>query len=404
MSKPISFSPPDIRSEDIEAVVSVLKSGWITSGPVSKSFEERIAHLSDAGGCLTVSSATTGLEAVLRFLGISEGDEVIVPAYTYTASASCVAHVGAKIVLVDSEEGSFTPSIEGILEKVTPATKAVITVDLGGVPFDRSPLITALESNESFVASNDRQAAIGRVAVIDDAAHSLGATVGGKGIADNSDFAVFSFHAVKNLTTAEGGSIVWNATVPFDAQTLYAEVRKDVLHGQSKDALSKMQAGAWEYDITHLGYKANMPDILAALGLSQMNRYKDTLAQREEIVRAYDSGLTHSGLTSLQHFEPGKTSSYHLYVSQLPEPLAGERNAIIEALAKRGIATNVHYKPLPLLTAYKDLGFKISDYPNALKRYERAISLPLHTLLMSDDVERIIHEYGSEIKKRYPGK
>lgn len=397
MTGVIPFSPPDIHPEDIDAVTSVLRSGWITSGPVSKEFENGIANLSGSTGCLTVSSATTGLEAVLRFLGIGHGDEVIVPAYTYTASASCVAHVGATIVLVDCAQGEFTPSVDGILAKVTPNTKAIITVDLGGVPFDRRPLIEALTGDSRFSPSTEVQESLGRVAVIDDAAHSLGSTVGGTGIANNSDFAVFSFHAVKNLTTAEGGAVVWNPHLPFDADDLYAKLRIDVLHGQSKDALSKMQAGAWEYDITHLGYKANMPDVLAALGLSQLSRYEQSLARRADIVKTYDDNLANSNITSLPHFFADKTSSYHLYISVLPEGLEGERDRIIQALAERGIATNVHYKPLPLLTAYKNLEFDINDFPEALARYKRVISLPLHTLLTDADVERLIDEYSSEV-------
>lgn len=399
MTKEIPFSPPDIREEDIDAVVSVLKSGWITTGPVGKKFEDAVAKLSDAPGCVTVSSATTGLEAVFRLLGVGPGDEVIVPAYTYTASASAAAHEGATIVLVDSEPDCYTPSVEQILQKVTPATKAIVTVDIGGVPFERGDLVKALEADTRFEANSKLQEAIGRVAVIDDAAHSLGATIGGRGLANDSDFAVYSFHAVKNLTTAEGGAIVWNKALPVDTDLVYRTLRTGILHGQSKDALSKMRAGAWEYDIEYLGYKANMPDILAALGLSQMGRYQSVMERRGEIVKRYDQELSKHGIQSLTHFSDAKTSSFHLYLSRLPQELAPYRNQIIENMAQAGIATNVHYKPLPMMTAYRDLGFDIADFPNARAVYERTISLPLHMLLTDDDVDRVIREYVQQVEQ-----
>lgn len=391
----IPFSPPDIRQEDIDAVVAVLKSGWITTGPVGAQFESEIAEFIDADGAVLTSSATTAAESILRYLGIGPGDEVIVPAYTYTATASAALHVGATVKMVDVEEGTFFPSAERYLAEVNHKTKAIITVDLGGVPVDNSELVRALEGREDFAASNDVQAALGRVAVISDAAHSLGAVLGGKGIGQHCDFGSLSFHAVKNLTTAEGGAIFWRAVPGIDSEETRRLLRMGILHGQSKDALAKSQIGSWEYDILFPGYKANMPDVLAALGLSQLQRYPETLARRGEIVERYAEGVCHGGVSCLQHKGADWTSSCHLFLALLPEGEAANRNAIIDAMGADGVSANVHYKPLPLLTAYRDLGFKPEDFPNALSMYQRVISLPLHTLLTDEDVDFVISSFNN---------
>lgn len=397
----IPFSPPDIREEDIQAVVDVLRSGWITTGPVGAQFEKELASYTDSAGALLTNSATAAEETILRFLGISSGDEVIVPAYTYTATASAALHVGADIVMVDNAPGSFVPSIDAILENITPRTKAIVTVDLGGVIYDHSELISALEKHASgdngeghFSPSNEVQEAIGRIAVISDAAHSLGAKLpNGLGIGANSDFSSVSFHAVKNLTTAEGGAILWRNIPGLDNSQIYRDLRIGILHGQSKDALAKSKLGGWEYDIEFPGYKANMPDVLAALGLSQLRRYGETLARRREIVQRYAAALKEVGVDCLHHDAYPEASSCHLFLAVLPESEMEKRNQIIDEMAKRGVAANVHYKPLPALTAYQNLGFKLSDFPNAAALSNRVISLPLHTKLSDEDVQTVIEAF-----------
>lgn len=402
----IPFSPPDIREEDIQAVVDVLKSGWITTGPVGAQFEKELASYTDAAGALLTSSATTAEETIFRFLGIGPGDEVIVPAYTYTATASAALHVGADIVMVDNAPDSFTPSVDAILEKVTSKTKAIVTVDLGGVLYDHSELISALEKlavgdseGQQFSPSNSVQEALGRIAVISDAAHSLGAKLpSGLGIGANADFCSVSFHAVKNLTTAEGGAVLWRDIPGLDSTKIYRDLRVSILHGQSKDALAKTKLGGWEYDIEFAGHKANMPDVLAALGLSQLQRYDETLARRREITQRYAEALKEHGVDFLHHDSYPEASSCHLFLAVLPPAESDKRNQIIDEMAKRGVAANVHYKPLPALTAYKNLGFKLSDFPNAAALSDRVISFPLHTKLSDEDVQTVIDVFDASRK------
>lgn len=382
----VPFSPPDIRDEDIDAVVKVLRSGWITSGPVCREFEAALVDVTGAGGVITLNSCTAALEISLRTLGIGPGDEVIVPAYTYSASAAVISHVGAQIVMVDNAPGEYIPSAERILAAVTPRTKAVIVVDLAGVPFDTLALRTALEGS-GVESDNEILSALGRPAVIADAAHSLGGVLGGLRVGELGDFTCYSFHAVKNLTTAEGGAIAWRADLPAQQDQLATNIRQLSLHGQSKDALSKMHAGAWEYDIVELGYKHNMPDTLAALGLSQLSRYEDQIARRHQIVETYDSLLGDS-FGSLSHSSADVRSSAHLYLLNLRDH-AGERDSIIRKMAEDGISTNVHYKPLPMFTGYKELGFNIDDYPNSYNQYLSELTLPLYSLLSDRDVSEV---------------
>ncbi|SNU02001.1 dTDP-4-amino-4,6-dideoxygalactose transaminase [Ruaniaceae bacterium KH17] len=379
----IPFSPPDLRDEDIEAVSDVLRSGWITSGPVGQRFEETLASFVGVNRAVGLNSCTAALELSLRVLGIGPGDEVIVPAYTYSASAAVVDHVGARIVLVDVAPGSYVPSADQILAAITEKTKAVIVVDLAGVPFDTPTLRAALDER-AIQSDNPLLAALGRPAIVVDAAHSLGGARDGFRAGQMGDFTAFSFHAVKNLTTAEGGALVWRSDLPVDSTELATIVRRLSLHGQSKDAFSKMKAGAWEYDIVELGFKCNMPDTLAALGLSQLSRYESQIARRHEIVALYDSLLS-SRFSSLAHSGTSFRSSAHLHMLDLGSHYRA-RDEIIARMADAEIATNVHYKPLPLFTAYKKLGFQIADFPHANQRFEAELTLPLHTLLTDDDV------------------
>jgi dTDP-4-amino-4,6-dideoxygalactose transaminase len=388
--EPIAFSPPDIREDDIEAVVQVLRSGWITSGPVSRTFEGELAAASGAGGALLTSSATTALETILRMLGVGPGDEVITTSYTYSASAAVIAHVGATIRLVDTAPGEFVPRVEDIVALVGPRTKAVITVDLGGVVFDHEALAGALAAVAGFTPAGELQEALGRVAVVADAAHSLGASLRGRVSGSIADFTAHSFHAVKNVTTGEGGAIVWRPLDGVPDTQIRSRLQRMVMHGQTKDALAKAQLGAWEYDIAELGHKFNLPDVLAALGLSQFRRYEQTLARRHELVDVYDGIRADADLSALVHTGPDFRSSAHLYLALLPRPDVRLRNAVIEGMAGEGIAANVHYKPLPTLTAYRNLGFRPADFPNAASMYERVISLPLHTLLSDEDAERVM--------------
>lgn len=388
--EPIPFSPPDIRAEDIDAVVQVLRSGWITSGPVSRRFEAELAEASGAAGALLTSSATTALETILRLLGVGPGDEVITTAYTYSASAAVIAHVGATIRLVDTAPGQFVPRVEDILAHVTARTKAVITVDLGGVMFDHEGLAAALEDCAGFTPSSQVQEVLGRVAVVADAAHSLGATDRGRVSGSAADFTAHSFHAVKNVTTGEGGAILWRALDGITSEQMRGRVQRMVMHGQTKDALTKSQLGAWEYDIAELGHKANLPDVLAALGLSQFRRREQILTRRHELVTHYDTVRAGSPLSALVHAGRDFRSAAHLYLALLPTSDVALRNAVIEAMAAEGIAANVHYKPLPALTAYRQLGFQLEDFPNASDTYGRVVSLPLHTLLTDDDAERVM--------------
>ena len=388
--KKIPFSPPDITEEEIEKVGEALRSGWITTGPMTKEFERQIAAFCGTERAVCLNSATACLELTLRVLGIGPGDEVITSAYTYTASASPVCHVGAKLVLVDTLPGSYEMDPEQLTTAITERTKAVIPVDLGGVLADYDTIFSIVEDKKAlFTPANDLQKKIGRVAVVADGAHSLGAVRHGKRSGCFADFTTFSFHAVKNLTTAEGGAATWNPALALDDEAIYKQYMLLSLHGQSKDALAKNKPGAWEYDIVAPLYKCNMTDIMAAIGLVQLRRYPELLEKRYKLVRLYNELLSGCGVEHAPHFREDEVSSCHLYLTRLTGKTLAQRNAVIEKMAEQGVATNVHYKPLPLLTAYKDLGFDIKDYPNACAQFENEITLPLYSTLTEEDVRYI---------------
>lgn len=396
----IEFSPPDITQAEIDAVVDTLKSGWITTGPKTKEFERRIADYLETNKAVCLNSATAAMELSLRLLGIGKGDEVITTPYTYTASASVITHVGATPKMVDISADGFEMDYDKLKDAINEKTKAVIPVDIGGVSCDYEKILSVVESKKDiFQANNDLQKSIGRVAVIADSAHAFGARYKGKSISTYPDFSCFSFHAVKNLTTGEGGCVTWRDGV-IDDELAYKELQLLSLHGQDKDALAKTKLGAWEYDIKDTNYKCNMTDIMAAIGLVQIDRYKDLLKRRREIIEMYDSIFQGSKIVPRTHFSEEIESSGHLYLVNVKGIGVEERNEIIEKMAKLNISTNVHYKPLPMHTAYKKLGFDIKDFPNAYKRYENIITLPLHTLLTDDEVKyvgenllRIVDEY-----------
>lgn len=386
----VSFSPPDITEEEIVEVADALRSGWITTGPRVKEFERRIADYIGVEKSVCLNSQTACAEMALRVLGIGPGDEVIVPAYTYTASASVVCHVGATLVLVDCASDSFEMDYEKLSEAITENTKAIMPVDLGGVPCDYDAILEIVERKKSlFSPANDLQKAIGRVAICADTAHAFGAEYRGRKVGAIADFSSFSFHAVKNLTTAEGGCVTWNLPDSVDNEAVYKQFQLLSLHGQSKDALAKTKKGAWEYDILGPWYKCNMTDIQAALGLVQLKRYPEMLRRRKELIERYDGALLAAGIQPLPHYVAERQSSGHLYICRVPGITLEQRNAIIEKMGEKGVATNVHYKPLPLLTAYKELGFDIAAYPNAKAHYENEITLPLHTLLTDEEVDAI---------------
>ena len=388
--KKIPFSPPDITEEEIEKVGEALRSGWITTGPMTKEFERQIAAFCGTERAVCLNSATACLELTLRVLGIGPGDEVITSAYTYTASASPVCHVGAKLVLVDTLPGSYEIDPEQLAAAITERTKAVIPVDLGGILADYDTIFSIVEDKKAlFTPANDLQKKIGRVAVVADGAHSLGAVRRGKRSGCFADFTTFSFHAVKNLTTAEGGAATWNPALGLDNEAIYKQYMLLSLHGQSKDALAKNKPGAWEYDIVAPLYKCNMTDIMAAIGLVQLRRYPELLEKRYKLVRLYNELLSGCGVERAPHFREDERSSCHLYLAWLTGKTMAQRNAVIEKMAEQGVATNVHYKPLPLLTAYKDLGFDIKDYPNAYAQFENEITLPLYSTLTEEDVRYI---------------
>ncbi len=387
----IPFSPPDITEKEIEYVSEALKSGWITTGPRTKELEKRLAEYIGVNKAVCLNSATAAMELTFRILGVGKGDEVIVPAYTYTASASVIDHVGAKIVMVDSQKDNVEMDYDALGEAITENTKVIIPVDLGGRLCDYNKLREVVEEKKDiFNPSNELQRAIGRITILSDSAHGLGAERDGAKSGCFGDFTSFSFHAVKNFTTVEGGAIVWKPIEGVDDNWLYNQYMLASLHGQSKDALAKTQLGSWEYDILYPAYKCNMTDIFAAIGLAQLERYDGLLERRYAIVKKYDDEFKKLGLKPIKHFEDGNKSSCHLYMLRIPNASVEERNQIIIKLAEREIAANVHYKPLPLLTAYKNLGFDIKDYPNAFKLYENAITLPLHTLLTDEEVEYVI--------------
>lgn len=383
----VPFSPPDITEYEIREVISALKSGWITTGPRTKELEKKIASYIGLNKAVCLNSATAAMEGVLRILGIGPGDEVITTAYTYSASASIIHHVGAKIILVDTAPNSWEMDYEKLDSLINENTKMIIPVDLAGVICDYDRIFKIVEKHKSvFKTKNQYHQIIGRVAIMSDAAHAFGAMKFNKHCGQFADFTCFSFHAVKNLTTAEGGAVVWRNDLNLDDDNIYKEFMLYSLHGQSKDALSKSQIGAWEYDIVYPAYKCNMTDVLASLGLVQLNRYNDILSKRKKLIQTYDDILNNAGIESLQHFGDDYSSSGHLYLSRLPNINESERNSIISLMAEKGISTNVHYKPLPMFTAYRNLGFDIVDFPNAFNMYKNQITLPLNTCITEDDV------------------
>lgn len=396
----ISFSPPDMSDLEIQEVADTIKSGWITTGPKTKELERQIAKYVGVNRCVCLNSQTACGEMALRVLGIGAGDEVIVPAYTYSASASIVDHVGAKIVFVDVQEGCLEMDYDKMEAAITEKTKAIIPVDLGGVPCDYDKIFAIVEKKKAlFQPNNEIQKAIGRVAVCADTAHAFGASWHGKMCGSIADFSSFSFHAVKNFTTAEGGALTWRTIPGIDDEDIYHKLQLLSLHGQSKDALAKTKLGAWEYDIVGPWFKCNMTDIMAGIGLAQMKRYPGMLARRKEIISRYDAAFKPLGIEVLDHYNDNHQSSGHLYITRIPGAGLEERQEIIVKMAEAGIATNVHYKPLPMMTAYKNLGFDIKDYPNAYKRFVNEITLPLHTCLTDEEVEYIIENYCKIVKE-----
>lgn len=396
----ISFSPPDMNELEIQEVADAIKSGWITTGPKTKELERQIAKYVGVNRCVCLNSQTACGEMALRILGIGAGDEVIVPAYTYSASASIVDHVGAKIVFVDVQEGCLEMDYDKMEAAITEKTKAIIPVDLGGVPCDYDKIFAIVEKKKAlFQPKNEIQKAIGRIAICVDTAHAFGASWHGKMCGSIADFSSFSFHAVKNFTTAEGGALAWKTIPGIDDEEIYHQLQLLSLHGQSKDALAKTKLGAWEYDIVGPWFKCNMTDIMAGIGLAQMQRYPAMLARRKEIIAKYDAAFKPLGIEVLDHYNDEHQSSGHLYITRIPGAGLKERQEIIIKMAEAGIATNVHYKPLPMMTAYKNLGFDIKDYPNAYKRFENEITLPLHTCLTDEEVEYIIENYCKIVKE-----
>lgn len=396
----IPFSPPDISEAEISAVAECLRSGWITTGPKVKEFERRIAEYVGVNRCVCLNSQTACAELALRLLGIGPGDEVITSAYTYTASASVICHVGATPVLIDTCKDSFEMDYDKLEAAINEKTKAVIPVDLGGVPCDYDRIYDIVERKKSlFKPQGDIQKALGRIAVMADTAHSLGAEYKGVRTGKVADFSSFSFHAVKNLTTAEGGALTWNTVPGISDDDIYKQIQLFSLHGQSKDALAKTQLGAWEYDVIGTWYKCNMTDIMGALGLVQLDRYADMLKRRDEIVRKYDAAFIPFGIKTLSHFTNDRVSSYHLYITRIPGITPEQRNEIITKMAENSIACNVHYKPLPMHTAYKHLGFDIADYPNAYNMFANEITLPLHTKLSDQEVEFVIARFKAIVSE-----
>lgn len=392
----ILFSPPDYTEAEIAAVGDAMRSGWITTGPRTKQFEEQIAAYCGCAKAVCLNSATACLESILRLLGVGEGDEVITSAYTYTASASPAIHVGAKVVLVDTQQDSYEMDYEKLEQAITEKTKVIVPVDLGGVICDYDKIYEIVERKKSlFHPQNEIQKKFDRVIVVADAAHAFGARRGDLMCGNIADFTSFSFHAVKNLTTAEGGALTWRNIPGMDNDEIYKEFMLLSLHGQSKDALHKNQLGAWEYDIVSPAYKCNMTDIMAAIGMVQLERYPELMKRRRGIIEKYNKAFLPHGVKVLSHYEGENQSSGHLYLMRIPGITVETRNSLIIKLAEQGIATNVHYKPLPMMTAYKNLGFDIQDYPNAYHQYENEITLPLHTKLSDEDVEYIINNVKS---------
>lgn len=392
--KKIPFSPPDITESEVYLVSEALRSGWITTGPKTKEFERLIAMCCQTDQAVCLNSATACMELILRVLGVGPGDEVITSAYTYTATASVTCHVGAKVVMVDTAPDSFEMDYDKLADAITEKTKVVLPVDLAGVVCDYDKIFAAVESKKHlFSPVNDIQKAYGRVIVLADAAHAFGAKWHGKMCGEIADFTSFSFHAVKNLTTTEGGALTWRNHDGVDNESLYKQFQLLSLHGQNKDALAKTRLGAWEYDIVAPYYKCNMTDVMAGIGLAQLKRYPEMLYRRRQIIERYNEGLRGCDVQVLDHFGDDHSSSGHLYLVRLLGEDVEYRNAVIERMAERGIACNVHYKPLPMMTAYKNLGFDIVDYPNAYNQYHNEITLPLHTSLTNEDVEYVISNF-----------
>ena len=396
----IPFSPPDITEQEIAEVAEALRSGWITTGPRTKELEKKIAEYIGVERCVCLNSQTACAEMALRILGVGEGDEVIVPAYTYTASASVVCHVGAKLVLVDCAKDSFEMDYDKVEAAVTDKTKAIIPVDIGGVPCDYERLFAIAEAKRSiFCPKSEIQSALGRIAIMADTAHSFGAERKGIKTGRLADFSSFSFHAVKNLTTAEGGALTWNNINGIDNDEIYKQLQLLSLHGQNKDALAKTRLGAWEYDIIGTWYKCNMTDVAAAIGLVQFERYPEMLRRRREIIERYDAALKPLGIETLPHYTLEHSSSGHLYITRIPNASEEQRNAVITAMAEAGVACNVHFKPLPMHTAYKKLGFDIKDFPNAYANFANELTLPLHTRLTDEEVGYIVSNYKKTVSE-----
>ena len=401
----IPFSPPDITELEIEEVVEALRSGWITTGPRTKELERRLAEYCHTSRVVCLSSATAAEELNFRVCGIGDGDEVIVPAYTYTATASAAIHCGAKVVFVDSQKDSTEMDYDKVADAITERTKAVVAVDLGGIICDYDKLYEVVESKKELFTPKQGsdlgariQQSIGRVLVFADCAHALGASKNGKMAGEWADFSNYSFHAVKNFTTAEGGASTWKDIPGIDNEEIYKQYQLYSLHGQSKDALAKTQIGSWEYDIVGPWYKCNMTDIMAAIGLRQLDRYSELLERRKEIITRYDAMCDELGVMHLNHYSESHSSSGHLYLTRIPGVSDETRREIIIKLAERGVTTNVHYKPLPMMTAYKNLGWNIKDFPNAYAYYENLITLPLHTKLSNEDAEYIVEQFSSVVK------
>ncbi len=390
----IPFSPPDISEAEIAEVADALRSGWITTGPKTKLLEKKVAEWVGTPKCVCLNSQTACAEVSLRILGVGPGDEVIVPAYTYTATASVVCHVGAKIVMVDCQKDSLEMDYDALEAAISEKTKAIIPVDLGGIPCDYDRIFEIVEGKKAmFKPANEIQTKLGRIAIVADAAHAFGAEWRRQMVGSIADFTNFSFHAVKNFTTAEGGAMTWKHIDGIDDEAIYKQAMLLSLHGQSKDALAKTQLGAWEYDIVGTWYKCNMTDVAAAMGLAQFDRYPAMLERRKEIIGKYDEALKPLGVEVLPHYAEDHTSSGHLYITRVPGVTDEQRREIIIKMAEAGVACNVHYKPLPMHTAYKNLGFDIKDYPNSFAHYENEITLPLHTCLTDEEVQYVTDTY-----------
>ncbi len=401
MNMRIPFSPPDITEEEIQAVCEVLRSGWITTGPKTKAFEEKLEEFCGAHRIVCLSSATSALELNLRMLGVGVGDEIIVPAYTYTASVSPAVHLGATIKFIDCMKDTFEMDYDKMEEAINENTKAVIAVDLGGIVCDYERIYRAVENKKHmFKPASDIQRALGRVAVIADSAHALGAERYGKKTGNIADFSSYSFHAVKNLTTAEGGAITWTSLNGIDDDDIYKKYQMFSLHGQSKDAFEKnTNVGSWEYDVVGAWYKCNMTDVTAALGLKQLERYPSIMERRRRIIEKYDEACDSLGVFHLKHYTDEYKSSGHLYITRIPGITGEQRNEIILEMGKLGVACNVHYKPLPMMTAYKEMGFDIADFPNAYNFFINEVTLPLHTKLTDDDVEYVCKCFKEVVQK-----